>query len=109
MSAATPAAGAKSGVRRSAPRSARRRARELALQGLYQWLLSSSEVKSSATQMREQDGFDKCDAPHFDRLLAGCIAEAGELDEMLARHVDRKTSHLSPVEHAVLMIGRLVM
>ena len=105
MNAATPAAGAKSGVRRSAPRSARRRARELALQGLYQWLLSSSEVKSIATQMREQDGFDKCDAPHFDRLLAGCIAEAGELDEMLARHIDRKTAHLSPVEHAVLMIG----
>ena len=24
---------------------------------------------------------------------------------MLARHVDRKTSELSPVEHAVLMIG----
>jgi len=105
MNAATPAAGAKSGVRRSAPRSARRRARELALQGLYQWLLSGSDVKSIAAQMREQDGFDKCDAPHFDRLLAGCIAEAGELDEMLARHVDRKTSHLSPVEHAVLMIG----
>ena len=24
---------------------------------------------------------------------------------MLARHIDRKTAHLSPVEHAVLMIG----
>ena len=105
MSAAAPTAGAKSGARRSVPRSTRRRARELALQGLYQWLLSGSEAKSIAAQMREQEGFDKCDAPHFDRLLAGCIAEARELDEMLARHIDRKTAHLSPVEHAVLMIG----
>ena len=42
---------------------------------------------------------------HFDALLHGCIREAAELDALLARHVDRKTSLLSPVEHAVLMIG----
>ena len=90
---------------RSGPKSARRRARELALQGLYEWLLSAAEPKTIAAHMREQDGFDKCDAAHFDRLLAGCIGEAGELDIVLTRHVDRKTAHLSPIEHAVLMIG----
>jgi N utilization substance protein B len=42
---------------------------------------------------------------HLDALLHGCIREAAELDALLARHVDRKTSLLSPVEHAVLMIG----
>jgi N utilization substance protein B len=92
-------------ARRSPPKSARRRSRELALQGLYQWLLSGEEARSIAAQMREQDGFEKCDAAHFDRLLAGCIAEAAALDEILAHHVDRKTAHLSPIEHAVLMIG----
>ncbi len=55
--------------------------------------------------MREQDDFDKCDAGHFDRLLSGCIAEAAELDAVLARHVDRQTTQLSPIEHGVLMIG----
>ena len=90
---------------RSGPKSARRRARELALQGLYEWLLSAAEPAVIAAHMREQDGFDKCDAAHFDRLLAGCIGEAGEIDEALTRHVDRKTSHLSPVEHGILMIG----
>jgi len=44
-------------------------------------------------------------AVHLDALLHGCIREAAELDALLARHVDRKTSLLSPVEHAVLMIG----
>jgi hypothetical protein len=55
--------------------------------------------------MREQEGFDKCDRAHFDALLHGCIAEAADLDAVLARHVDRKTTELSPIEHGVLMIG----
>ena len=86
-------------------KSARRRARELALQGLYEWLLSAAEPNAIAAHMREQDGFEKSDTAHFDRLLAGCIGEAGELDAALARHVDRKTTQLSPIEHGVLMIG----
>ena len=75
------------------------------MQGLYQWLLSGDDAKAIAAHMREQDGFEKCDAAHFDRLLTGCIAEAAELDEILAHHVDRKTAHLSPIEHGILMIG----
>jgi N utilization substance protein B len=55
--------------------------------------------------MHEQEDFDKCDAAHFDALLGGCIAEAAAIDAVLARHVDRKTSQLSPIEHGVLMIG----
>ena len=87
------------------PKSARRRARELALQGLYEWLVSGTEAGVIDAHMREQDGFDKCDKAHFDMLLHGCIREAAELDAVLVRHVDRKTSHLSPIEHGVLMIG----
>jgi N utilization substance protein B len=87
------------------PKSARRRSRELALQGLYEWLIAGSEVSRVDAHMREQEGFDKCDAAHFDALLHGSIAEAGDIDLLLARHVDRKTTHLSPVEHGVLMIG----
>jgi N utilization substance protein B len=90
---------------RPAPKSARRRSRELALQGLYEWLVSGAEASVVAAHMQEQEGFDKCDRPHFDALLHGCIAEASALDAVLVRHVDRKTTQLSPVEHAVLMIG----
>jgi N utilization substance protein B len=91
--------------KRVAPKSARRRSRELALQGLYEWLLSAGDAKTIAAHMREQDGFEKCDAAHFDRLLAGCIAEAAELDAVLGHHIDRKVEHLSPIEHGVLMLG----
>ena len=98
-------AGAKSGTKRNQPKSARRRSREVALQGLYQWLISGEDAGVIDAHMREQDEFDKCDATHFDALLHGCIAEAADIDALLAKHVDRPTSQLSPVEHGVLMIG----
>ena len=87
------------------PKSARRRAREVALQGLYEWLVSGTDAGVIDAHMREQEGFDKADRAHFDALLHGCIAEAADLDAVLAKFVDRKTTELSPVEHAVLMIG----
>jgi len=89
----------------STQRSARRRARELALQGLYQWLLSGEDAGVIDAHVREQEDFDKADAAHFDALLHGCIAGACELDAALARHVDRRTEDLSPVEHAALLVG----
>ena len=101
----TAADASKPGARRAAPKSARRRARELALQGLYQWLVSGGEAKAIAAHLREQDDYDKADEEHFQRLLAGCIAEAAPLDAALARHVDRATTQLSPIEHAALLIG----
>jgi N utilization substance protein B len=99
------ASGKSGGAKRAQPKSARRRAREVALQGLYEWLISGSDAGVVDAHMREQADFDKCDAAHFDALLHGCIAEAAEIDALLAKHVDRPTVQLSPIEHGVLMIG----
>jgi N utilization substance protein B len=103
--AAPDSAGAAKPARKPQAKSARRRSRELALQGLYQWLLSGADGGEIDAHIREQEGFDKADRAHYDALLHGCIAEAASLDAVLARHVDRKTTELSPVEHGVLMIG----
>ena len=91
--------------KRTAPKNARRRSRELALQGLYQWLLSGDDAATVISQLAELEGFEKCDRVHLDALLGGGIEQAAALDAVLSRHVDRKTTLLSPVEHAVLMIG----
>lgn len=91
--------------KRVAPKSARRRSREVALQGLYEWLIAGSDAGVIEAHMREQDGFDKCDAVHFDALLHGCIRDAATLDGVLSKHVDRPTNELSPIEHGVLLIG----
>lgn len=96
---------AKPAAKRAPQKSARRRSRELALQGLYQWLVSGSDAGEIEAHVREIEGYDKADRAHFDALLHGCIREAADLDGILTHHVDRKTTELSPVEHAVLMIG----
>ena len=91
--------------KRSPPKSARRRSREFAVQGLYRWLLAGGDAAAVEADLQDLDGFAKSDRAHFDALLKGSIEQAAALDEVLARHVDRKTTLLSPVEHAVLMIG----
>jgi N utilization substance protein B len=100
-----PRPGPKPAPRRPASKSPRRRAREVALQGLYEWLIGGADAGVIEAHMREQDDFAKADSAHFDALLHGCIREAADLDAVLSRHVDRKTTELSPVEHGVLMIG----
>ena len=92
-------------AKKAPAKSARRRSREAALQGLYQWLVTGDEFAAIDTHTREQEGFEKADKPHYEALLQGCMNEAGDLDAVLARHVDRKTTELSPIEHGVLMIG----
>ena len=102
---ATKTAAKTAGRRGGAPKSARRRSREAALQGLYQWLLTGEEIGAIVALGREQEGYAKLDLKHYDTLLAGCVQEASDLDAILSRHVDRKTTELSPIEHAILMIG----
>jgi N utilization substance protein B len=91
------------------PKSARRRARELALQGLYEWLLSKDSGNQNAgaidAHVRETAGFDRADAAHFDALLHGVMKDPDRLRSMISPHLDRPVSELSPIEHAVLLIG----
>lgn len=86
-------------------RSPRRRAREFAVQGLYQWLLAGGEPLDIARQVAESEGFARGDKAMFDRLWAGTVAARPELDLLLARFLDRSPAALSPIEHAILLIG----
>ncbi|GMV00825.1 MAG: transcription antitermination factor NusB [Burkholderiaceae bacterium] len=97
-----PAAGK---ARGTPARSARRRARELALQGLYQWLMSREDSGAIQAHLTETPGFGKADSGHFETLLHGAIGAAGELDALIAPNLDRKVGELSPVEHGVLMLA----
>lgn len=94
--------GATAPARKKSPR---RRSREAALQGLYEWLLGGSDGGVIDAHMRELEFYAGCDTAHFDALLHGCIREAADLDAILARHVDRPTKDLSPVEHGILLLG----
>lgn len=87
------------------PKSARRRSRELALQGIYHWLLNHDDAGVVDAHVREQTEFGKCDLAHYHALLHGCIEQASDLDRVIINHVDRKLAELSPVEHGTLYIG----
>lgn len=92
-------------ARGTAAKSARRRARELALQGLYQWLLAREDSGAIHAHLVETPGYEKADHQHLDALLHGVIRAAGELDLQIEPHLDRRIDELSPVEHAVLMLA----
>jgi len=86
-------------------KSARHKARELALQGLYQWLLAAEHADEIRMHLAEFKGYDKADQKYLERLLNGVIADAAELEAGFASLLDRPIDELSPVERGVLLIG----
>ena len=89
----------------SKSRTPRHRSREFALQGVYQWLLNHEEAVAIDAHLRQAHGFDKADAAHFDALLYGVIKDAVPLRATLTPLIDRPLDLLSPIEHAILLIG----
>jgi transcription antitermination protein NusB len=86
-------------------RSARRRSRELAMQGLYQWLLSGESGGAIHAHIETSPGFERADRGHFDALLHGVIRDSEEINRLILPFLDREVAHLSPVERATMMIG----
>jgi len=86
-------------------RTPRHRAREFALQGLYQWLLNNEDATKVVNNIRGAHGFEKADGEYFADLLRGTIKQSVELREEFTPLVDRGIGELSPIEHAVLLIG----
>jgi N utilization substance protein B len=87
------------------PKSSRRRSRELALQGIYQWRLTSDDPEQIEKQIRAEKGMGRYDAEFFSQLLRGVLTQHAELETVVAMHLDRTLDELSPVEFSVLLIG----
>lgn len=83
----------------------RRRSREFALQGIYQWQLSGTEVATIARQLSEGRGFDKLDAAYFSALLEGAISHAAALEQEIAPCLTRSFEGLSPIERGILLLA----
>jgi N utilization substance protein B len=75
-------------------------AREVALQALYAWQLSGGDPMEEARSIEE---YEKSE--FLDDLLRGVSSKAGELEKLIAPHLDRAFGRLSPVERAILYIG----
>lgn len=86
-------------------RSSRHRSREFALQALYEWLLNRDDAPVIIEHIRQAHGFDKADTGHFIALVSGTILQAENLRAEIVPHIDRSLDELSPVEHAILLLG----
>ncbi|MFN3593837.1 MAG: transcription antitermination factor NusB [Thiobacillaceae bacterium] len=89
----------------SKPRGSRRIARELALRALYQWLLTGDDLARLLVQSEEAEEYRDANPVHLKALLDGVLEHAAALDAALAPHLDRPAAQLSPVEHAILLLG----
>jgi len=88
-----------------ASRGSRRRSRELALQALYQWLLNADEAEALCRQTAEKKEYARADTGYFQLLARGVIERAGALHAALQPFLDRPAQQLSPIEHALLLLG----
>jgi len=86
-------------------KSARRRSREYAVQGLYQWQLNATDPTLIADDLKRTKGFEQADEKHFRELLYGAIEQVVVLRADLQPFLDRPVQELSPVEHAILLVG----
>ena len=90
--------------------SPRRVSRERALRALYQWQVAGGDYAALLVQAEQHDPEETGDTtqPHagfLRELLDGVLKQAASLDQALAPHLDRPVAELSPVEHAILLIG----
>ncbi len=83
----------------------KRRARKLALQALYQWLMSGSELYEIEAQFRVANNMESVDTDYFCRLLHGVPMHLIALEEAFTPFLDRPLDGLNPIELTALRIG----
>lgn len=85
--------------------SARRKARRLALQALYQWQLSDTDLSEIQAQFHTFNDMRKVDEKYFNELLHKIPGHLSEVDGAFKPFLDRRIEELNPIELAILRIG----
>ena len=83
----------------------KRRARKLAVQALYQRLISGDNLSEIEAQFRAIHGDEKADLDYFNRLLHGVSKGMESLDQAFEPFLDRKIESINPVELTILRLG----
>ena len=76
------------------------RSRDKVIQSLYEIELSGSDFKDILADLALQSRY-----PHFIDLLTGVINSREDIDNMLAKNMDRKLSSLDPIERSTLRLA----
>ncbi|MEN9829702.1 MAG: hypothetical protein RLZZ80_165 [Pseudomonadota bacterium] len=86
-------------------RGARRLSRLLAVQSTYQWLLSAEEPGAIEAFARESEDYAAADQAYFEDCFHGVVRQSAALREKMSPALDRDLQLVSPVEHAILLLG----
>jgi N utilization substance protein B len=84
---------------------ARARARRYAMQALYQWDLSGSDLPLIRRQFLETEDFSRADKHYFIKLLTDVPRQVDVVDKNIVDYTDRPLEQLDPVERAILRIA----
>lgn len=83
----------------------KRRARKLALQALYQWQMSGTDLHEIEAQFRLMNNMERVSEAYFCQLLYGVPLHVIQLEEALIPFLDRPIDGLNPIELTTLRIG----
>lgn len=90
----------------SQARARQRAARRFAMQGLYEWHLTSNRAAEIEARTRAENAMHKVDLNYYHLLLSRVIADVPSLDALLAQAMpERAVEALDGVERAILRIG----
>lgn len=84
---------------------AKRKARRFAVQGLYEWQMTTNPVHEIEARTRAENAMHKVDIGYYHQLLAGIVHHAEDLDALLVTVLDRDLTALDGVELAILRVG----
>jgi len=85
--------------------SSRTQARRLAMQGIYEWQMSSNNVGEIETRLLVDKKSKNIDLKLFRELLHNVPKEIDELDAFISEYIDRPMDEVDPVESAILRLG----
>jgi len=83
----------------------RARARRFAMQALYQWDLSGTDLPLIRRQFLEAEDFSRADQKYFIELLSELPKQVDVIDDNISAYIDRPVVQLDPVERAVLRLA----
>jgi transcription antitermination protein NusB len=83
----------------------KRRARKLAVQALYQRLISQDELSDIEAQFRAIHVSENVDLDYFCRLLYGVSEGLVKLDQAFEPFLDRAIDSINPIELTILRLG----
>lgn len=85
---------------------ARVRARRAAVQALYQWLITDTDLEDILAEFdSEQKRLQRVDRDYFRKLVYGVGAHKEELETVMTPSLDRGVDQLDPVEHSILCLS----